>query len=57
MMNSTSYMPFPLAIHLLRGLANPPDLLLGHNHQILGLPIALGGMMVLNSCLLKSIGY
>ena len=25
-MNSTKYMPFPLGIHLLRGLVNPPDL-------------------------------
>ena len=24
-MNSTKYMPFPLGIHLLRGLVNPPD--------------------------------
>ena len=30
---------------------------LGHNPKILGLPILLGGMMALSSCLLKSIGY
>ena len=30
---------------------------LGHNPKILGLPILLGGMMALYSCLLKSIGY
>ena len=35
----------------------PPDLPLGHNPNILGLPILLGGMMALSSCLLKSIGY
>ena len=35
----------------------PPDLPLGHNPKILGLPILLGGMMALSSCLLKSIGY
>ena len=51
------YMPFPLGIHLLRGLVNLPDLPLGHHHKILGLPILLGGMMALSSCLLKSIGY
>ena len=56
-MNSTKYMPFPLGIHLLRGLVNPPDLLLGHNHNILGLPNPLEGMMVLSSRLLKSISY
>ena len=44
-------------IHLLRGLADPPDLPLGHNPKILGLLILLGGMMALSSCLLKSIGY
>ena len=27
-------MRFPLGIHLLKGLVNPPDLLLGHNHNI-----------------------
>ena len=36
---------------------NPPDLLLGHNLKILGLPNQLEGMMVLCSCLLKSISY
>ena len=50
-------MPFPLGIHLLRGLVNSPDLPLDHNHKILGLPILLGGMMALSSCPLKSIGY
>ena len=30
---------------------------LGHNHKILGLLMLLEGMMVLYSCLLKSIGY
>ena len=33
------------------------DLPLGHHPKLLGLPILLGGMMVLSSCLLKSIGY
>ena len=56
-MNPIRYMPIPLGIHLLRGLANPPDLPLGHHPKILGLPIPLGGMMALSSCLLKSIGY
>ena len=56
-MNCTKYMPFPLGIHLLKGLVNPPDLLLGHNHNILGLPNPLEGMMVLYSCLLKSTSY
>ena len=45
---------FPLGIHLLRGLVNPPDLLLGHNLNILGLLNQLEGMMVPSSCLLKS---
>ena len=45
-------MPFPLGILLLQVLVNPPDLLLGHNHNILGLPNPLEGMMVLYSCLL-----
>ena len=27
-MNFTRYVPFPLGIHLLQGLVNPPDLLL-----------------------------
>ena len=35
----------------------PPDLLLGHNRNILGLPNPLEGMMVLYSCLLKSTSY
>ena len=30
------YIHFPLGIHLLQGLAIPPDLLLGHNLKILG---------------------
>ena len=50
-------MPFPLGIHLLRGLVNPLDLPLGHNHKILGLLIPLEGMMVLYSCLLKSTSF
>ena len=53
----TRYMPFPLGIHLLQGLVNPLDLLLGHNHNILGLLNQLEGMMVLYSCLIKSISY
>ena len=57
LMNSIRYMPFSLGIHLLRGLVKPPDLPLGHNPKILDLPILLGGMMALSSCLLKSIGY
>ena len=51
------YMPFPLDIHLLKGLVNLPDLLLGHNHNIPGLPNLLEGMMVLYSCLGKSTSY
>ena len=35
----------------------PPDLILGHNNNILGLPNPLEGMMVLYSCLLKSTSY
>ena len=31
----------------LKGLVDPPDLLLGHNHNILGLPNPLESMMVL----------
>ena len=54
-MNFIRYMPFPLGIHLLQGLAIPPDLHLGHSLKILGLPSLLEGMMVLYSCLLKSI--
>ena len=57
LMNSTKYMHFPLGIHLLQGLVNPPDLPLGHNHNLLGLPNPLEGMMVLSSCLLKSTSY
>ena len=38
-------------------LVIPPDLLLGHNLKILGLPSQLEGMMALSSCLLKSISY
>ena len=55
--NSTKYILFSLGIHLLKGLVNPPDLPLGHNHNILGLPNPLEGMMVLSSCLLKSTSY
>ena len=36
---------------------HPPDLLLGHNLKILGLPSQLEGMMALSSCLPKSISY
>ena len=57
LMNSIKYIPFLLGIHLLRGLVNPPDLPLGHNHNILGQPNPLEGMMVLSSCLLKSTSY
>ena len=42
---------------LLQGLAIPPDLLLGHNLKILGLPNQLEDKMALSSCLLKSISY
>ena len=42
---------------LLQGLAISPDLPLGHNLKILGLPSQLGGMMALSFCLLKSISY
>ena len=35
----------------------PPDLPLGHNRNILGLPNPLEGMMVPSSCLLKSTSY
>ena len=51
------YIHFPLGIHLLQGLAIPPDLLLGHNLNILDLPSQLEGMMALSSCLPKSISY
>ena len=44
-------------IPLLQGLVNPPDLLLGHNHNILGLLRQLEGIMVPYSCLLKSTSY
>ena len=44
-------------IHLLQGLVNPPDLLLGLNLNILSLPSQLEGMMVPYSCLLKSTSY
>ena len=57
LMNSTRYIHFPLGTHLLQGLVNPPDLLLGHNLNIPGLPNPLEGMMALYSCLLKSISY
>ena len=53
----TRYISFPLGIHLLLGLAIPPDLPLGHNLKILGLPSQLEGMMALSSSLLKSISY
>ena len=45
----TRYIPFPLGIHLLLGLAIPPDLPLGHNLKILRLPSQLEGMMALSS--------
>ena len=48
---------FPLGTHLLQGLVILPDLPLGHNLIILGLPSQLVGMMVLSSCILKSISY
>ena len=57
LMSYTRYLHFPLGFHLLQGLAIPPDLLLGHNLKILGLPSQLEGMMALSSCLLKSISY
>ena len=57
LMRFTRYIPSPLGIHLLHGLAIPPDLLLGHNLKILGLPNQFEGMMALSSCLLKSISY
>ena len=44
-------------IHLLQGLAIPPDLPLGHNLKMLVLPSQFEGIMVLSSCLLKSISY
>ena len=47
----------PLGIYLLQGLAIPPDLPLGHNLKIMGLPSQLEGMMALFSSLLKSISY
>ena len=47
----SSRYPHPL------GLAIPPDLPLGHNLKILGLPSQLEGMMARSSCLLKSISY
>ena len=53
----TRYIHFPLGTHLLQGLVNPPDLHLGHNLNILGLPNQLEGMMALSSCLPKSISY
>ena len=56
-MGFTRYIPFPLGIHFLQGLAIPPDLPLGHNLKILGLTNQLEGMMALSSCLLKSISY
>ena len=48
---------FPLGLHLLQGLVIPPDLPLGPNLNILGLPNQLEVMKVLSSCLLKSISY
>ena len=54
-MSFTRYIPLPPDIHLLLGLAIPPDLPLGHNLKFLGLPSQLEGMMALSSCLLKSI--
>ena len=40
-----------------QSLVNPPYLLFGHNHNILGLLNPLESMMVLYSCLLKSTSY
>ena len=54
LMSSTRYIHFPLGIYLLQGLEIPPDLPLGHNLKILGLPRQFGGIMALSSCLLKS---
>ena len=56
-MSFTRYMPLPLGIHFLQGLVYPPDLLLRNNLNILGLLSQLEGMMILYSCLLKSISY
>ena len=44
-------------IHLLQGLAIPPDLPLGHNVKMVVLPSQFEGMVALSSCLLKSIRY
>ena len=57
LMSFTKYIPFPLGTHILQGLLIPPDLPLGHNLKILGLKSQLEGMIVLSSCLLKSISY
>ena len=51
------YIAFPLGTHLHQGLVILPDLPLGQILIILGLPIQLEGMMVLPSCLIKSISY
>ena len=56
-MSFTRCILLSLDIHLLQGLAIPPDLLLGHILKLLGLPSQLEGMMALSSCLLKSISY
>ena len=57
LMSFTSYIPFPLGTHVLQGLVILPELPLGHNLNILGLTRQLEGMMVLSSCLCKSISY
>ena len=57
LMNFTMYIHFLLGIHLLQGLVILPDLLLGHNLHIQGLPSQLEAMMVLSSCLPKCISY
>ena len=57
LMNFTMYIHFLLGIRLLQGLVILPDLLLGHNLHILGLPSQLEAMMALSSCLPKFIRY
>ena len=47
-MSFIRYIHLPLGILLLLGLAIPPDLPLGHNLKILGLPNQLEGMMALS---------
>ena len=57
LMHFTMYIHFPLGTHLLQGMVISQDFSLGHTLTILGLPSQLEGMMVLSSCLLKSISY